>query len=448
MNFQFGREAINEMLGSDSHAKGRPSTEDLFTTTLTNAPRVHKTYRNGYDRQQLPLVVVPSDSDFDEFFATVATYYSGQVPITAYMHVIGEELERFIDEDRATPVFDDGSSTLLLSLIGASLGETTLAALHGGDNAPVTSYSSCRRSLSYVMARTTALYPKLEPRNVADRWQRLRRLTGLPVSQIAVEAVVTTHAIAVNSKNFDRQASLPKMLRSPLGKQLRGADRGEALRDILVDTYPRLTEAFTSMSGPFDSRMAAFLSGVREIQSLSHGPEVDSVAVAFLCNSILPGSFAHSKVLTRLVEFFPSALVWYGVFSATSSEFDVRNFGNGIAFKLMRDLAQPFSFSDRPQCDLSLDEFEVLARGAIKPEAIKPSQVKTAVVALLPGVDVLSRVMPEDEVVRYTERDDVGAERLEHATRLVEEASSLLREIAYERDRKISGPSFAKRRKR
>jgi hypothetical protein len=176
--------------------------------------------------------------------------------------------------------------------------------------------------------------------------------------------------------------------------------------------------------------MTVFLKGVEEVQRSSHGDETDSLAVAFLCNSILPGSFTHGRVLGRLAEFYPSALIWYGVLTATSETFDIQNFGSGLIAKLFRDVGQRFSFDERPLCDLSLDEFEVLARATIKTESIKSSQQKTALVALLPGIDVLSRVLPDEELqARGSFVSEQAEQRIEQATKLLDEASFLLRDI-------------------
>jgi hypothetical protein len=221
---------------------------------------------------------------------------------------------------------------------------------------------------------------------------------------------------------------------SSLAAHVSESDTSNGFEGALLGCYPHLNGILGEFDGPFDARMSVFVKGVEAIQRSMKGQETDSLAVGYLCNRILPGSFAHSRVLVRLVEFFPSALVWYGMFCATSPGFDAYQFGNGIFAKLSRDISRPFSFAQRPQCDLSLDEMEVLMRTSAKSEAIKPIQTKIAAVALLPGLDVLSRFTPEEDDAGHKEppamRSGAADGKFMLVVRLLDEATSLLRELA------------------
>ncbi len=200
---------------------------------------------------------------------------------------------------------------------------------------------------------------------------------------------------------------------------------------ILCDTYPNLAPlARELLTGPFDSRVEIFSKILEVVRSNPIASDIDSIAAAFFCNQILPGSFSHFRLLTRLREAFPSALLWYGVFSCLSPQFDITEFGLGLVAKLTRDLLEPFSFDSRPSCDISFDEFSVLSRLPIKSDAFKPTQPKIALVALLPGVNTFTRFASEDDLPVEHDRVSIDLEEANtRATGLLEEAIMILRRV-------------------
>jgi len=453
MKLETALESISKILGLEERVDSKAPSVDLFSTTITSTVRAHQTFRSSSGAEQLPFVVIPAESELDDFFATVATYYPSQSPLTAYMHVLGKDLRKCFDP--ALPNITPDSSGLnrrQLARLGACLGETAFAALGSSEAALNPSYSACKRSLGYALARTEALYPSFEANVTLDRWKRLRHLTGLAVSQDAVGAVCVIHAAASDENLLLDEHALAPQLRAALESHVVEPHANNVLQQVLLECYPRLREILKVISGPFDARLGGFLKAVDEIQHSSQGAETDSLAVGYFCNQILPGSFAHGKVLVRLVEFFPSSLVWYGMFCSTSPGFDPRHFGNGLFEKLGRDMSQPFSFALRPQCDLSLDELEVLMRSSMKPEVIKPVQQKIASVALLPGLDVFSRFTPDDDGQGGREfpamRLGVSDERLTRATQLLGEAASLLHQLGGQEGRAPTVSKPQRQRKR
>ncbi len=439
MMLEASRETLPEIVGHAQQAVPRESSADLFSTTFVVPARAHLVFRSTRSKAQLPFVVVPAESEMDEFFASVATYHSGRSPITAYVHVLGQDLAEWFDAAQPTiaPERGDIGNRSQLARLGACVGETALAALSSVDATLVPSYSACRRSLGYALARTASLYPGFDADIATDRWARLRRLTGLVVSPESLRAVRMIDAAAGERFVSSVDRAIDSQLWSALSRHFQLSDASSVIQLAILDCYSGLKDIARELEGPFDSRMGAFLKLVEEVQRSTRGAEADSVAVAYFCNKILPGSFAHGKVLARLIEFFPSALVWYGAFCSTSPGFDAHHFGSGLLSKLGRDAAMPFSFAQRPQCDLSLDELEVLMRAPLKTESIKPVQQKIAAVALLPGLDIFSRFSPDDEPHAARDAMSISIEASEatiaRATRLFDEGISLLRELTDKR---------------
>jgi hypothetical protein len=453
MKLETTLESISKILGFEEEVGLKASSADLFSTTLTSPVRVHQTFYSDYGEGQLPFVVIPAEFELDDFFATIATYYPSQTPLTAYVHVLGKDISDCFDPTQPNIIPDcHGLNRPQLARLGACLGETALAALSSSEAALNPSYSACKRSLGYALARTIALYPSFDANVILDRWERLRHLTGLGVSQDAVRAVCTIHAAAIDGNTHLHESAIASKLRAALVTHVAVSNANNELQNALIECYPRLSEIAMDNSVPFDARMGNFLRAVEEIQRSSQGAETDSLAVGYFCNRIQPGSFAHGKLLVRLIEFFPSVLVWYGMFCSTSTSFDARHFGSGLFEKLGRDMSQPFSFVQRPQCDLSLDELEVLMRAPVRPETVKPIQQKIASIALLPGLDIFSRFTPDDD--SHGGRDiaamktRVSDERLTQATQLLDQAVSLLHQLGGQEGSVPPTPKSQRQRKR
>jgi hypothetical protein len=174
--------------------------------------------------------------------------------------------------------------------------------------------------------------------------------------------------------------------------------------------------------------MMAFTRLIGAVRESSRGVRADEIAVAFICDRILPGSFAHSGVLATLVDTFPAALIWYGLFAALSLVSGPHQASSGLVTKLERDLLETFSFEHRPRCDICLEELEVLSRASMRSEVFKASQQRSLLVALLPGVDVYSRLNLEGDAVEERTRREAAIEDVRgRVSFLLEEALHVLK---------------------
>lgn len=444
-------ETLSEIIGSDN-LDTTVRANDLFLSH-TSVPAIkHETFRlEPSDGLKLPTVIAPYSGDTDDFFATVATYYQEASPISALTHVLGHETIELLtgthkSSSKRNPARD---SALRMTHLGAAIGEATLAALNSPESGGH-SYAACRRTLSYAIARASFVHgAKVSADLVADRWTRLRTMTGLRVSGEIAAAVLLAHAVSEDNPQILSGASDSSALYDALSAVVRkGWSEENRVKNSILASYPKIERHIDEMSGPFDGRMTAFTRIVESIQSSSHGVRQDEIAVAYLCNRILPGSFAHSGVLIRLMEFYPAALIWYGIFAVASRKFSLKRWDDGLLAKLERDLAEPFSIDQRPRCDISLEELEVLSRATLRPEVIKPSQQRALLVALLPGVDVYTRFGPEANAVVERARSEPGInEASNRAAKLLEEALRILKAVEPADRQTYSAPSTRRRRK-
>ena len=435
MKFTQRLESLADVVGLKHDGRGAAASGDLFSSDISTSSRLHQSYRLPDAKSGPPNILVPAGYDHEELFAAVATYYPSLSPLTAQTYVLGREVEADWKDRDADGQRGGTVGRGHLACLGASLGETTLASMGGPEVGSVLapSYSDTRRSLSYVLARATMLFPNIEPEVACSRWLDLRGATGLACDEILSAAVRTVHAAAFGLHTSEEAAVVShKPLWDALSAHIRHATGARTVGEALVQTYPAIDAHLSDLRGTFDGRMKALLDIFAAIQASSRGPQVDSVAAAFFCNEVLPASFAHVKVLARLVPFFPTALVWYGVFAVMATQFDPLDFGSGIVLKLVREVERPFSFSERPQCDLSIEELRVLSRLPLRSEVVKPVQHRIMEVAVLPGVNVAARFSsdaePQGAPRKALEQAELHRDAMGAAARLLEEALSLLRE--------------------
>jgi hypothetical protein len=359
--------------------------------------KLHETLRPQYQQDEidLPNVIIPANGDYEDFYATVATYYQAFSPISAISHVLSEETRELVHQ---RPQGKEPGRRYRSVCLGIAVGEAALAGVNANDSVATPTYSACRRTLAFSVCRTRLLYGAgISADSVARRWMELRKLTGLPSSAQTTHAVLAASACASPDPSNTEFAFMDQELAARLRAIATGQDDGDAIVAALGRLYPETKNLINAFDGPFDGRMSAFTKLIQALQVTSRGTHTDEIAVAFFCNLIQPGSFAHAGVLAALADFYPAALVWYGFFCGVANQTTQHGMDRGLITKLDRDLVASFNFDRRPECDISLEELKVLSRLKLRQESIKPSYQRAILVAILPGVNVLTRFGSEIE---------------------------------------------------
>jgi hypothetical protein len=423
-------ELLSQILGNSFQ---QLSGRDLFTNESSQSQRLYKTLRLAEgDGLALPSAIIASQAEAEDLFATTAAYYQDQSPLSAVTHVIAADVAKLFDGQghvsKKSRQIDNRYSRL--ACLGAAAGEAVLTSLGSAEMGGILSYAACRRSLSFSLCRARLLYGRrIHAQDIADRWARLRILTGLAVSAEVLATSLHVHSLAFHANDFPSALPLDDETSRAIQLMTEGHEAaGEFLLSALADAHPSTTRHLDALRGAFDGRMTAFMEIARILQEDSRNVLPGEIFVAFVCNQILPGSFAHTSVLSSLASQFPAALIWYGFFSALSG-FDVRGKReSGLTVKLERDVLEPFSIEQRPRCDISLDELEVLSRIQLRVDMIRPSQQRSLLVALFPGVDVYSRFGGEADLSNgRARRDSALREANSHLSRLLEEALFILK---------------------
>jgi hypothetical protein len=423
-------ESLPEIFGS-TPLSGRPLRRgDLFPSGVLARDKFHETFRvTPEDGIDLPNVIIPALGNDEDLYATIATYYQSLSPISALTHVLGEETKHLLDR-RPNNAMIEGKRSNRTACLGIAVGEAVLAGLGANDSTVTPTYAACRRTLAFSLCRTQLIFQSsIGADTVASRWIELRKLTGLSVSSHSVQSVLAAIDHSTAGPKISEFAFIEPTVSKCLKTLAKDSKTSGLLLSTMIHLYPGTKRFASALDGPFDGRMSAFTQLVDAIQSTPRGTHTDEIAVAFFCNLIQPGSFAHVKVLAALVDFYPAALVWYGYFCGVAGRTAMQGMDSGLITKLERDLLASFSFESRPECDISFEELQVLSRIKLRAESIKPSHQRAILVGLLPGVNVLSRFDSESEP--STDRSKLRLE-VEQAkangriSRLLEEALHLL----------------------
>jgi hypothetical protein len=404
---------------------------DLFSSSKTQEIAAHLCIYEDKDALELPVIVIPANDDLESFFADIATYFPERSPVSAYAHVVsGASYENLLVQPKArNKVVRDKRE--LAALIGLVVGEALLAQKGVVSQAGFPSYSACKRTLAFCASRAAFLYPGLSTSEVVTRWLQVRQMTGMDSSsETAVAITLSTELIKGNLRPTE-DFVFDKVLET-LSNYLKKRASRELLASHLTSLYSGLEKIVPQLYETYDKRIEVFSAVVKTIRGESKGSLIDSISVAFFCNLILPGSFSHAPLVDRLGNSFSNSMLWYSLFASSSDEFSWTSAVGGIAQKLLRDLLAPFDLAQRPTCDLSIEEYEVLARLPLRAEVLKPTQAKAVLISLYPGVEVYVRSAMEDDDVAERDRSALSnmmAERnlrISRARELLRHADQLL----------------------
>lgn len=370
----------------------------------------------------IPVAIVPAENDLDSFFADISTYHSQHSPITAYAYVFKESLSSALGlkgrKYNAPKI--DATEAVLRILICLVLGEAASSVAKRG-SADGVSYDSCRRTFSYALSRAYLLYPKMDLFSLLDRWTVVHELAGIenPPSTPGIVLRILRSAATASIESGD-------LLSDVLFNLAHGVSPGDLLPRIIAEIPEHETDML-ELRGPFDRRMKAFQTIARALFTGKRDPDHTSMIIAYLANLISPGSFAYIELLQGM-PYAEHSVVWYMVFSGLTGDQSIPSVGNGVGYKIARDLIAPFSLEERPSCDIALEELIVLSRLKLTRSMLKPQLPKELIVALMPGVNVYLRFPGLAGVNDERTFDSAAAAKDQKLRRVLMEALSILEE--------------------
>ncbi len=402
---------LPEILSSRRHNVRRQGGDLFAAPEMRHLPTYECTWF-GETTAELPHLIVPVNDDLETLFADVTTFYPNSAPITAFAHVLSKKIAddiramTFADHLSSVTNFRGRSRNIWIALM---IAEALSAAYGAGGDENEISYSICRRTQSFALGRYSALYGSKNSEAIAEKWASLN---GLGNTETSVAARVTAQAI--------RKIASAISGRMVTSEQDRGAGSliellfsryiSHEVADALKNFYPEIGEVAQGLYQHFDARVPAFERVSAVISQSGRNNELDALALGFYANLIAPGTFAHTRLLSRRLSTYPTVILWYGVFAALSEEFEAEAAFQGLGSKLIRDLEASFRISDRPSVDISIQELEILSRAGLRARVVKPLHPRALVVSLFPGVDMFMRFteaheQPDREIDGSLERD-------------------------------------------
>lgn len=99
-----------------------------------------------------------------------------------------------------------------------------------------------------------------------------------------------------------------------------------------------------------------------------------------------PGAFEAIRLLNTYISAIPSCVLWFGIMQGLIPKNDTLTSGEGLGWRIARDINLPEALSDRPRCDISLRELEIYARSNNSMKSIKTETKTRLLIELVPGV--------------------------------------------------------------
>jgi hypothetical protein len=87
---------------------------------------------------------------------------------------------------------------------------------------------------------------------------------------------------------------------------------------------------------------------------------LNSFILAYIASQIAPGTLNYVRLLLPYVKVFKSILLWYGFFSGLYENSQIKKYGDGFGWKILKYLNEKIDIFERPKCDIALNELEIL----------------------------------------------------------------------------------------
>jgi hypothetical protein len=302
---------------------------------------------------------------------------------------------------------------------------------------------ACRSTLSFVLARASALgMTTAELKDLAVTWEKLRASTGQPVTAISADEV-TCVAASLSASTVDRFVmEAPESHVSAWFSRLLA--RGNA-NDLLIEfndaiVGPRAKNFTTLIQGTAEERVQFFddfLPGIIDQSPFDRTEKAFVIAlVAFLSR---PGLALQMSLLYPIMQIFPDAPLWLGAMQALYPAEETLAFGEGLGWRLSRDIFDSEDIFSAPRHDVSFAELQILLRNQSLMRAIRFLPRTRLDVELSPGISTWIRSLSSERAdqselpldARQSEREaaELSAKSIRDVERSLETALRVIKGI-------------------
>jgi hypothetical protein len=313
----------------------------------------------------LPHVVVVNENSFIDFLAWIASYFREFEPFTSQCRVLtARRAETAFQQVQAN--WADANQLIDIALIFA---EVAAYSIGNQDRIPFSTYE---RSLSFAISKALRQYGEFnltEPKLLhilEDSWTKARELAGEPPLGLDSKAVREVWGIVLQSNSDSR--NIDDKENWEFSKSLRVFRREGYLDKRFLQEIPTGLDFHRAALFEIDDRsreerVLAFEEAAKGLTSSDRLPQrTRAFLLGFIASRIAPGTLQHISVLFPYADKNRECLLWFGVFAGLSVGNDISSFSQGLGWMLRRELERTSHLTERPTCDISLDEFLIFSQ--------------------------------------------------------------------------------------
>jgi len=338
---------------------------------------------------ELPNILIIRKSEMEDFFAWANTYISNWCPISYYFHVISDD--QSIGNE--LPLSNANSSLFESASIGLILGDATARA-KALDTPNTLTISDLKSTFSYVIAQ--GVIQGFLVREVTMKWVELmkagdyRKYTRAYVDKLLVlwEAVIGLAFNEIDLSKRTRKFSQSTLILIAL-KEISeyGELRNHTWRKLIANV-PSDRLALYDLKSTNETRVLALEEAMKELFTHNGGRDSDLryFVIGYLASLLSPGTLRHASLLLEYGEEFSLSVLWLGLIAGLHKNRKTLLSREGRL--LWKHLCTKFDLDNRPICDVSLDELQVLQRAKMVnyPLGSQENADSDLAVQLLPGV--------------------------------------------------------------
>lgn len=395
------------------------------------------------DRPPLPQVIVGRPHDLDDLWAWALSYLRGLGPLSAQTRILTpEQYHSALQRKRNYRWWQTAGG-----FVGVVLGEAIVHTRQSLDSNEI-GLVTCRSTLSFVLARASALGMTAgELNDLAVSWEKLRSSTGQPATAISADEVTRVAASLLAAT--DNRSVIESSGSRASAWFLQLMARGNAntvlseLNDVIVG--PQEKNFTTLIQGTAEERVQffdEFLPGFLDHSPFDRTERAFVIAlVAFLSR---PGLANQMSLLYPTMRMFPDAPLWLGAMQALYPAEETLAYGDGLGWRLSRDIFDSDDIFSTPRHDVSFAELQILLRSRSLTRTMRFLPRTRLDVELAPGVSTWIRSLSSERTdqtelpldVRPSEREaaELRAKSVRDVERSLETALRVIRGIQLPND--------------
>jgi hypothetical protein len=335
-----------------------------------------------------PVLVVVHDPEINDFLAWAVTFLPALRPLTAFMRVIPWSIYSEVRTARPTTV--GGISSILA---GAILGEAMMNSTGRGflETLPLTAFES-----TYTATVGRALLSGFRGslmQRASDGWHSARRLTGQPLRRVVPEALRDVWSVIegladLPSSHSSRSFHLETILDACKGIRAEGRIPSFVWRQLssggmLLSPYEE------AMSASKEARVEAFEGAMERLRTGTPDPLLGGFVAGYLASLVSGGSIEHSQLVLPLQDRFPGVMLWYGVCAGMQPNSPLLMDYSGLGLRLVQGMSREETLLSPPNCDVSVEELEVLFRGDPRARGFRQANASFLRVEVAPTVSTV-----------------------------------------------------------